>query len=372
MAKAKALYVCKIIAVPTGFLQKLVNIIANAARQAMRMPKQQGSRYQIHAPTFMKGIRIKSMEEHYNEAVLFTFFKLLQSRDRRIREIIRIRVLQFLEDMNTSLLELFEELANHEPKVFFDARAEVTYKTIDDDTNEKETHWQLLPRDEMRPRLKLEKGRTLMAVLYQQSRKYQLAITLDTWMFYNGQRWTQLTSDRDPKKILRAKYLSKMGSNLSKENHWADFKPEQATSTKSYRWSRQLPSTKAPCLPKQTMILGYQALLGVLPFKCNKIRNRERNDPLCVMVKMVRIMTARHDKVVQELALWGEIAKSKGKIISVTTNLRLNTETRKIPDLVFVYNRSNQTIHTFIEVTISMDNATKRARERKDRNIGKL
>ena len=76
-------------------------------------------------------------------------------------------------------------------------------------------------------------------------------------------------------------------------------------------------------------------------------------------------MTARHDKVVQELALWGEITKSKGKITAVTKNPRLNTETWKILDLLFVHKRNNQTVHTFVEITISMDNAMRHSRERK-------
>ena len=39
MAKAKALYACKIVAVPTGFLTDLDTIIANAVRQVIRIPR---------------------------------------------------------------------------------------------------------------------------------------------------------------------------------------------------------------------------------------------------------------------------------------------------------------------------------------------
>ena len=130
------------------------------------------------------------------------------------------------------------------------------------------------------------------------------------------------------------------------------------------------------------MIVGYQTLLGVLPVKCNKTRNRERYDTLCVMCKrkketikhllcsckndeIVKLMMARHDKVENKLALWGEIAKRKGKITSVYISPRLDTEALRIPDLLFTYKRNNQVHQTFIEVTIAMDNATKCTRKRK-------
>ena len=203
MAKAKALYICKITAVPVGFLKDLNSIIANAARQEIRVPRNQGSRNLVHAPTFMRGISIKSMEDHYHEALLSTYYKLLQSRDQRVKEVIRVKVLQFLEDTNTGMLDLLEEPANHEPKVFFYARAEVRYEVVDDTTNEKRADWNLIPKDEMRPRLQLEKGRTLLALLYKQSKKYQIAIGIEAWFFFDGQRWSQIPSEKEPKKILR-------------------------------------------------------------------------------------------------------------------------------------------------------------------------
>ena len=132
MAKAKAQYACKILAVPTGFLAELDSIIANAVRQVLRIPHKQGSRNLIHAPAFMRGLRV-------NEAVLSTFCKLLRSRDERVKEVIRVQALQFLEDSNINMLEMFEEPANHQPKVFFDARANITYKTIDETLREKKS-----------------------------------------------------------------------------------------------------------------------------------------------------------------------------------------------------------------------------------------
>ena len=125
-----------------------------------------------------------------------------------------------------------------------------------------------------------------------------------------------------------------MRDKLSKVNHWNDFKPEEAMSSKSYRWSRQLPTPNTPCLPKQTMVIGFQTLIGILPVKCNKIRNRRNDDTACVMCghhketikhllckckneEIRALITARHDKVVKELAIWGEIAQRKQKITSV-------------------------------------------------------
>ena len=268
----------------------------------------------------MRGLRVKSMEDQYYEAVLSTFYKLLHSRDERAKEVIRVHVVQFLEDTNTNLLEVFEEPANHQPKVFFDARATITYKTIDDDLGEKKAEWFLLPRDEMIPRLKLERGRTLLAILYQQSRRHQIAVSLETWSYFDGYKWVVLESDKELRQILRQHYLKDMQEKLCTENHWKDFKAEEAVSPKSYRWSRQLPSMDTPCLSRQTMVVGYQILLGVLPVKCNKIRNRRNNDTNCVMCERHKetikhllcscknedirnLITARHDKVVKELTL---------------------------------------------------------------------
>ena len=67
--------------------------------------------------------------------------------------------MQFLEDTNTGMLDLFEQPAHHEPKVFFNARADITYKVVEETVDEKRAEWHLIPRDEMRPRLqqKMEK-----------------------------------------------------------------------------------------------------------------------------------------------------------------------------------------------------------------------
>ena len=135
----------------------------------------------------------------------------------------------------------------------------------------------------MRPRLQLERGQTLMAILFQQSGRYQIAVNLDAWSHFDGIRWTQIESEKEHKQILRQQYLCSMQDKLSKVNHWNDFKPEEAMSSKSYRWSRQLPTPNTPCLPKQTMVIGFQTLIGVLPVKCNKIHNKRNDDTACVM-----------------------------------------------------------------------------------------
>ena len=79
----------------------------------------------------------------------------------------------------------------------------------------------------------------------------------------------------------------------------------------------------------------------------------------------IRNITARHDKVVKELALWGDIAQRKHKITSVEVNPKLQTDTVKKPDLLFTYTKDNKVHETFVEITISMDNPTKRARDKK-------
>ena len=43
----------------------------------------------------------------------------------------------------------------------------------------------------------------------------------------------------------------------------------------------------------------------------------------------------------------------------------MQTDTVKKPDLLFTYTKNNKVHQTFIEVTVSMDNATKRARDKK-------
>ena len=118
MAKAKALYACKIVAVPKSFLHKLDTIILNAVRQIISIPRKHGSRNIMHAPTFLRGFRIKSMEVIYNEAVILAYFKLLNSEDSRLKEIIRIQVTQFLKDTNSNFLELGEVPPNNHPKSF--------------------------------------------------------------------------------------------------------------------------------------------------------------------------------------------------------------------------------------------------------------
>ena len=76
-----------------------------------------------------------------------------------------------------------------------------------------------------------------MAILYQQSKRYQIAVNLDTWYHFNRNGWTQLESEKELKKILRQHYLENMRDKLSQENHWCNFKAEEAMSSKSYRWS---------------------------------------------------------------------------------------------------------------------------------------
>ena len=283
MAKAKAQFACKIVAVPTGFLSDLDSIIANAVRQVIRTPRKHGSRNLIHAPTFMRGLRVKSMEDQYYEAVLSTFYKLLHSRDERVKEVIRVQVIQFLEDTNTNMLELLEEPANNQPKVFFEARADLSYKAIDNIIGEQKVEWLLILRDNMKPRLQLERGCILLAILYQQSWRHQIAISLEAWLYFDGKRWMIIDSDKVLKQILRQHYLRDMRDKRSRENHWKDFKAEEATGPKSYRWSRQLPSNGAPTLSKQIMVVNHQILMRVLPVKCNKIRNRKNDDTICVM-----------------------------------------------------------------------------------------
>ena len=107
---------------------------------------------------------------------------------------IKIQVLQFLEDTNTGLLEILEEPPNNEPRVFFIARANITYKVIEEETGEREVKWELIPRDEMHPRLQIERGRTLLALLFRQGRKHQIAIDLDRWFYFDGIKWTQIVS----------------------------------------------------------------------------------------------------------------------------------------------------------------------------------
>ena len=135
---------------PTGFLTELDSIIANAVWQVLRIPRNQGSRALIHAPTFMRGLRVKSMEDHYYEAVVSTCYKLLQSRDECVKEVIQIQELQVLEDTNTNMLELFEQPADHQPKVFFETRVNITFKVVDDKLGIKKAEWYLIPKDEMR------------------------------------------------------------------------------------------------------------------------------------------------------------------------------------------------------------------------------
>ena len=130
------------------------------------------------------------------------------------------------------------------------------------------------------------------------------------------------------------------------------------------------------------MKTGYQILLGTLPVKCNKFRNRQEGNTLYVMCWrhketlkhllcscsngiIKNLKTARHDKIVNELKLWGEIATRKGKIISVKVNPRTDTVQVRRPDLLFVHSKGDRIHHTFIEITVAMDNVIKRAKNRK-------
>ena len=88
MAKGKALYECKVVAVPDGFLYKLNSIILNAVCEVKCMPQKHGSRNVMQGPTFMRGFQIKSMKNIYYEAVIMSYFKLLHSEDTRLKEII--------------------------------------------------------------------------------------------------------------------------------------------------------------------------------------------------------------------------------------------------------------------------------------------
>ena len=382
MAKAKAMYACKVVAVPESFLTEIDTVIINAVRRILRIPIKQGSRIIVHAPTFMRGLRIKSMKQHYLEAILLTYFKLLRSNDPRLKEVIRVQIDQFLEDTNTGLLEPGENPPNHEPKLFYQARAELQYKCIDDESGEKQAEWVLIPKDEMKPRLKTESGRTLPAILFQTARKYQIAMSLDRWYIYDGLRWTEINQAVELKAWLRKQYLKQTEEKLKEVNHWNNFKPEEILSKKSYRWVRQAPTDQEPCLPRQIMVIGYQIIMGVIPVKWNKIRNRKADDVNCVMCerhretikhlfcscqeeKIKNLKTARHDKVVEELAIWGQIAARKHKIVSVQINPCLDTDALRKPDLLYIHKKNNETYHTFIEVTVSMDNATRRSRMRK-------
>ena len=93
------------------------------------------------------------------------------------------------------MLELFEQPADHQPKVFFETRANITFKVVDDELGIKKAVWYLIPKDEMRPSLQLERGQTLMAILFQQSGRYQIAVNLDAWSYFDGIRWTQIESE---------------------------------------------------------------------------------------------------------------------------------------------------------------------------------
>ena len=163
---------------------------------------------------------------------------------------------------------------------------------------------------------------------YHIAKKLQIGITVDRWMIFDGQRWTEVDSVKTLKAWMLVNYLKKFDKKLSEINHWSNFKPDEPTSKKSYRWTRQSPTNLTPSLPKQVLITGYQALLGVLPVKWNKIKNRERNDTNCVMCnekiettkhlfcsckdpEIHNLKTARHNKTVSELELWGKIAVEK-------------------------------------------------------------
>ena len=204
----------------------------------------------MKAPTFISGFRIKSMKDIFREAVVTSYYRLLQSKDMRLKEIIRVQVTQFLEDTNINLLDPGENPANNQPKVFFFARADVWFEEDQSQENELIAKWILIPRDEMPPRLQIETGRTLLALLYQFARKYQIAISLDNWYYYNGYTWILIKSIAALKKILRDTYLNNIQQDLSEEHHWKSFKPEEAMSTKSYRWTRQLPVEGTPGVSK--------------------------------------------------------------------------------------------------------------------------
>ena len=146
--------------------------------------------------------------------IITTCIKLLQSSDLRIKDIIRAQVDQFLEDTNVSVLEPGEQPANHEPNVFFLARADISYKVMDNQTGIRKVEWNLLPRDEMRPQVQLENGRTIMAILYQLTMKHQIAIDLDTWYIYNGHRWVQILSIAALRSHLREQYLHELNESL--------------------------------------------------------------------------------------------------------------------------------------------------------------
>ena len=120
-----------------------------------------------------------------------------------------------MEDTNFAQLQPDEDLPNHEQKVYFWARAAIKYKTIDRNTGERKVKWNLIPNDEMKPRLQLETGGTLPAVLYRIAKKLQIVITLDRWMIFDDQRWAEVDSVKTLKAWMRVNYLKKFDKKLS-------------------------------------------------------------------------------------------------------------------------------------------------------------
>ena len=194
-----------------------------------------------------------------------------------------MQVTQFLEDTNTNLLEPEEAPPHNQPKVFFFARADLWYEEAQDPAEKCRAEWKLIPRDELPPRLQLEKDRTLLAILFQLSRTYQLAISLDKWHHFDCGHWAEVTSAAHLRAPLRESYLNHLNTELSSEHHWNSFKTEEVMSLKSNQWICQLPSTGNSCLPSNIMTTSYQIVLGTLPVKCNKYRNRKEGDTTCVM-----------------------------------------------------------------------------------------
>ena len=116
--------------------------------------------------------------------------------------------------------------------------------------------------------------------------------------------------------------------------------------------------------------------MGVLPVKCNKIHNKRSDNTDFVMCGSHKeamkhllcicqdetIKNLKHDKIVQELTLWGKIAASKSEITSVEINQQLDRDIIRKPDLLYTYRCNTKTHQTSVEVTVMMDNAMKRAR----------
>ncbi|KAK3748525.1 hypothetical protein QZH41_002839 [Actinostola sp. cb2023] len=380
--RSVATFAIQALEVSDSYLLKLDRHIYGAVRKTIGLGRRQGSRCMLEAPTKLRGLRVKSLIDTYEQALICNAYRWINNTDRRVVSIFFARGEAHRITCGIAKDDWGELFLNYGSK-----EGVLPVNQISADNSEWYESW-AFDCTQAKPRLQFQSGRTLYSLIFRAAHKYRIRIdAMGAFWIPFKETWHEVYSIKDLRRHLRKYHLTWLVQELSDTASWCQWRDTIALSSKSYRWIRR------DLVRDQQYQTGCKMLLNELPCRSVKAvwmkRSHDQALAMCPLCRTTRetvkhilcacpqrdlanIRNARHNKVVAELEIWLKIAFKEGRLKHGQFHKNINEmfqidrgDQSLEPDLLFTFIKNGRRRYVVWEVTVTMDNAMSTAKQQK-------